>query len=170
MMSALAVVFSVFLALAPGSVKPDGAELVGELIPDFELFDYQRNIHTLYQYKGDPILLAFWYPGDENCTNALIALEKVYQKYKDRGLKVIAVDILANTTNALTFFGNHDLNYIFLEGIYNRALEDYKIEGVPSIFLIDHDMRVFRYFAGYDTSLVRRLETALQPLLKPRDP
>ena len=167
MMSIITTVFSLFLAVAP---VPDGSELVGELIRDFELFDYQRNIHTLYQYKGDPILLAFWYPGDENCENALMALEKVYQNCKDQGLKVIAVDILARTTDALTFFGNHELNYIFLEGIYNHAIEDYKIEGVPSIFLIDRDMKVLKYFAGYDSSLARRLDNAVQPLLKPLDP
>ena len=166
-MSSIAMVFSAFLAFAP---LPDGAELVGELIHDFELFDYQRNVHTLYQYKGEPILLAFWYPGDENCENAVRALEGVYQKFKDKGLKVIAVDILARTNDAMFFFGNNELNYIFLEGIYHKALEDYKLAGVPSMFLIDVEMRVTRYFAGYDKSLGRRLETAVKLLLTPMDP
>ena len=104
----------------------DGAELIGQYAPNFELFDYKRELHRLYDLKGRVVLVVFWQTGDSNCENALKALEAIYQKHKESGLEIFAIDIYARSTDALMFLSKNDLSYVFVEGILGDAVKPAK--------------------------------------------
>jgi peroxiredoxin len=141
---------------------PDGSELIGEAIRDFELLDYKQDLHTLYSYRGKVIVLVFWQAQDEYSKQTLLALEPIYRKYKDSGLEVIAVEISGRASDAIMFIARNDVNYLCLDGILQRAIDDYKVEGVPSIFVIDREMHIRKFYAGYDDELPGKLDQAVK--------
>lgn len=144
----------------------DGSEIIGEYAPNFEYFDFKREIHRLYDLKGTVCVVAFWQPEDENCERALKALESIHNSYKDAGVKVVAINIRGRTTDVLLYLAQQDMNYLFLEGILSDALNAWKIEGVPSVFIIDKEMRVKDYIPGIDEGYERRISTVIDLLLK----
>lgn len=166
----LTIVTAFLPGFYPASAVRDGSELIGKYVPDFELFNYRREIVLLHSFKGKVVLLAFWYPGDENSEQELIALEPLYQRFKEKGLEIIAVDIHADNPNALMFLARNDLSYIFLEGIYRDATEVYKIEGTPSLFLIDRQGVVRKYYAGFDAGDEHKIAAAVSVELDKEPP
>lgn len=143
---------------------------MGQYAPDFELFNYRREMVLLHSFKGKVVLLVFWHPGDENSKLALVALEPLYERFKEKGLEIIAVDIHADNPNALMFLARNDLNYIFLEGVYRDAIEVYKIEGTPSLFLIDREGVIRKYYAGFDAGDEHKIAAAISVELEKEPP
>jgi peroxiredoxin len=145
--------------------RVDGSELVGKKIPDFKLYDYKRNPHSLSDYRGRIIILAFWHPGDENCEKALISLGGIYDSFSRSDLEVIAVDIHAKISGALMFIARNNLSYLFLEGVFSEAVEVYKVEGVPSMFLVDRQGIVRKFYAGFGENTESSLKKAITDIL-----
>jgi thiol-disulfide isomerase/thioredoxin len=122
--------------------------LVMEPAPDFTLgvLGGSGAKVSLSGCKGKLVLLDFWASWCQPCMHALPETEALYMKYKGRGLLVYGVNIEGDTAKAsaavqslgLTFpvlMGDPDAN-----GEYHwncRQITDYRIHGIPALFLID---------------------------------
>jgi peroxiredoxin len=149
-------------SIANSALALDGKELVGKPVPDFHLLNYKQEIVSLSSFKGKVVLLVFWFPGCWGSEAALPLLEPLYQKYKSEGFEILAVDVLANNPKSLAFIARHEMNYVFLEGINREAMEVFKIEGTPSFFIIDRNLIVRCYRAGFVPGDERKLETEIR--------
>ena len=78
-------------------------------------------------------------------------LEPLWQKYRDQGLQVVAVEANRDREGALKFIAENKLTYHFLEEL---EAEDQKVVpglitgGFPTSYLLDRQGRVV--FAHYD--------------------
>lgn len=149
---ALATLLAIYFLLlaSPPAIAMDDHPLVGKTMPEFELYDYARNAHTLEKFRGKSVLIVFWWPGDTNCEQALKIFKTVDEKYSNDDLQVIAIDLKAETSKALLQITKMELDYLCLEGIYKEHIRDYHLSGVPSIFLIDKDGIVKLFLAGLE--------------------
>lgn len=163
---ALLLFVLVILFNAPAAQGFDGADLIGHRAPPYELLDYSQTVHSDAEWRGSPTLIVFWQAGDTNCEALLREIEPIFRAHAAAGFKAVAIEIRAQASRALPFLARHDLTYLFLEGIFQTAVDDWRIEGVPSTFIIDRDGFVRHYLAGRDDSTGARLVEAVGDLMK----
>ena len=95
-------------------------------------------------------------------------LQPLYEKYKDQGFEIIAVDGKRDTERATAFIEENGLTYTMLE---NAEGDDdvvgnlYKVRAYPSSFLIDRDGKVMYFHLGFDAGDEEHLEEEIQSLL-----
>jgi peroxiredoxin len=95
-------------------------------------------------------------------------LQPLYEKYKDQGFEIIAVDGKRDTERATAFIEENGLTYTMLE---NAEGDDevvgnlYKVRAYPSSFLIDRDGKVMYFHLGFEPGDEVHLEEEIQSLL-----
>ena len=95
-------------------------------------------------------------------------LQPLYEKYKDQGFEIIAVDGKRDTERALKFIEDNGLSYTLLEN-GNAELEVadrlFRVIAYPSSFLIDRDGKVMYYHLGFEAGDEARFEEEIRSLL-----
>ena len=95
-------------------------------------------------------------------------LEPLWQKYRDQGFQVVAVERGDDRERALKFFEENELTYHFVqdkeegEPVVTELLNVY---GFPTSFLIDRQGRVIRVHLGFDEGDEIELEEEILQLL-----
>ena len=64
-----------------------------DLAPAFSLYDLNRQLVTLSQYKGSVVLLNFWATWCEPCQLEMPHLESLYKELKERKFVVLAISV-----------------------------------------------------------------------------
>jgi peroxiredoxin len=92
----------------------------------------------------------------------------LYEKYKDQGFEVIAVEAKRDTERATKFIEENGLTYTLLE----NAEEDeeivgslFKVRSFPSSFLIDRDGNVMFFHLGFEAGDEEHIEEEILKLL-----
>jgi|SRR3989338_5263531 len=67
--------------------------------PSFTLTDDKGNILTNDNLKGKVYILQGFAPGCSSCAREIATLGRVYEKFKDKNLEVISIDIGSNDIN-----------------------------------------------------------------------
>lgn len=95
-------------------------------------------------------------------------LEPLWQKYKDKGLTVVAVEAQRDTEGATTFINENNLTYTFLEngeGEEDVVRSVFGVRSFPSSYLIDRQGRIMFYHLGFDEGDEVKLEKEILQLL-----
>ena len=95
-------------------------------------------------------------------------LEPLWQKYKDQGLTVIAIESQQDREGALEFIAEHDLTYPMvedLEGDDNILANELHVYGFPTSFLVDRNGRIMFAHTGFDEGDEVKLEEEIKKLL-----
>lgn len=113
----------------------------GFYAPNFTLPDFNNIEISLADLKGFPIIINFWATWCPPCRSEMPALQSVYQKYKDHGLIVLAVNTTYQDSidKVSTFVSDNNLTFpILLDGT-SQSSTDYQIRSLPTTFFIDKD-------------------------------
>jgi peroxiredoxin len=94
-------------------------------------------------------------------------LEPLWQKYKDRGLSVIAVEARRDTERATKFIDENKLTYHLLETEEdNDVVEDvFDVQWFPTSFVIDKKGRVIYCHIGFEEGDEEGLEREILTLM-----
>lgn len=115
---------------------------IENMAPSFTLKDFDGNEVSLGDYKGKKILLNFWASWCPPCRAEMPDMEKFYQKYKDEGYTVIAVNMAAtekNPQDALAFVEENDLTFPVLVDEKGSIKALYNVMSFPTSYFIDSD-------------------------------
>ncbi len=114
---------------------------VGEVPPDFTLKDLNGKTWTVSELKGKPVVLNFWATWCAPCKFEMPALESVYQKYKDKGLVVLAVDIKTDNGEAAVRKYQQELGMSFpiVMDSTGETENNYRVRAYPTSFFIGKD-------------------------------
>ena len=129
-----------------GENRADSA-LVGQLAPDFTLYDLDGNEVRLSDFRGQPVVLNFWATWCGPCRVEIPYVNKLYDKYKAQGLVVIGVN---NEDDHATVrsFAEQNISYtVVLNG--GVQFRQYGITGIPTTFYIDREGVVRSYDRGF---------------------
>jgi len=80
-------------------------------------------------------------------------LKAVYEKFKDRGFQIVAVEHTRDTANAEQFIRQNSLPYRFVEdgdGKEEFVKSVFGINSFPTSYLIDGKGRIVRVHVGFD--------------------
>jgi thiol-disulfide isomerase/thioredoxin len=133
----------------------------------FALPDYPdgRTVR-LADYRHGIVIVNFWYPACGPCRAEFPYLQKVLDKYKDRGLQVLALNVYPEQDEfVVPFMKSNGYGFRPLRTTADWAKQNYQVVGEPTNFLIDQEGRVVFKPRLYDQKTQRSLELAIEELL-----
>ena len=142
------------------------SDLVGKAAPDFtlDLLGAPGTSFHLADAKGSVVILDFWATWCGPCLQAMPQVEHVAEEFKDRGVKLIAVN-LQETPGQITALlerqGWHPTVALDREG---AVAAKYKAVAIPQTVIIDREGKIFRLFVGSSPTLGDQLREALKTL------
>jgi thiol-disulfide isomerase/thioredoxin/Cu/Ag efflux protein CusF len=118
--------------------EPPSPRPVSFPAPDFTLPTLSGAPLRLAELRGKVVLLNFWATWCVPCRTEMPTLEALYQRYKDRGLEVLAVNVdMLSTAGVEAFVQEVTVTFpIVLDPSWSVA-QAYRVLGLPTTYLID---------------------------------
>jgi len=99
-----------------------------------------RKSLRLSDSKGKVVLLNFWATWCPPCLEEMPAMERLYQRYKGKGLVVVALSVDADgATAVIPFVREHKLSFPVGLDPKTAVAERYGVRALPSTFLVDRN-------------------------------
>jgi len=137
-----AVAIVVVLALAWRSRY--AAQPVSGTAPDFTLALYPgydgglgRPQVRLSDLRGQIVFINFWASWCVSCREEQPVLERIWQRYRARGVVFVGIDYVDTEPQALKYLAEFKVTYPNGPDLGTRVSSRYRIRGVPESFLVD---------------------------------
>jgi peroxiredoxin len=132
--------------------------------PELTLTDMQGNAHSLSDYRGQVVLINLWATWCIPCKEEMPALQAFYNKNKDNGFTVIAINDGDPTPDVLQFAKDYSLTFpIWLDPTYIATEQAFKTMNLPSSFVVGRDGTVQLMWVGGISYTI--LEKHVTPLI-----
>jgi peroxiredoxin len=118
--------------------------LIGHAAPDFALPAVAGSNVRLSEYRGQPVIVAFWSSQCSGCIRQLEALNRLYGTYRSSGLMVLAVSVDDNMVRAQQYARTRGTSYPLLLDSAKNVSRAFTVASLPSAVLIDRS-GVVRY-------------------------
>ena len=119
--------------------------------PGFTLPDMDGEMHSLNDFRGKVVMLNFWATWCPPCRREMPSMQRLYEKYRERGLTVVAVNQFEDPDLVFEFTGRLSLEPTFpiLFDRESRVSEQYRVKGLPTTYLLDKAGKIrFRAIGG----------------------
>lgn len=143
------VVGALLALLLYGMVQRSAPPLAAGYAPDFTLTTFDGQRLTLSQLRGKAVVVNFWASWCLPCRDEAPALQRAWEKYRERGLVLIGVDYADTVTDAKKFIAEFKQTYPNGPDVGTRISQAYRISGVPETYFIGRDGRLL---AGTDAT------------------
>jgi peroxiredoxin len=106
--------------------------------PDFTLRSLDGATLSLSHQRGKAVVLNFWATWCIPCRTEMPAIERLYQRHKDQGLEVVAINLdVLSTAGVDAFLKEVEVTFpIVLDPEWSTA-RAYRVLGLPTTYLID---------------------------------
>jgi len=150
------LIFSIFLFF-PGKnntssiVKIDNSKYEN-IAPDFTLYDTDGKNVSLSDYKGKVVIINFWTTWCGPCRYEIPDLIQINKKY-NKDLIVLGISLDYDGPSVVPQFLERigGVNYPILYDGNTIANLYGGVSGVPTTFIIDRNMQVFKKYLGYQS-------------------
>ena len=115
------------------------------------------------QTTGQIVAIRFWADWCPFCESEMTQLEPVYRKYRDRGLRILAVNVRQDPGTAERFVRRLGISYETLLDVDGRVSRSYGVIGLPTTFFVDREGRLKGKIIGESTPEV--FERVVQEML-----
>lgn len=118
----------------------------GDVAPAFSLTEISGQNISLEKNRGKTVLLHFWATWCNTCRYELPAIERLNERFKDRGLAVISVLVDENDASGVKQF--FKITFPVLIDPEGLIADEYMVYGVPESFIIGPDGIILARFDG----------------------
>lgn len=141
---------TVILAMTCGLAWGMGSRVptVGMQAEDFRLTDLEGKSQSLSQYRGKIVLLNFWATWCKPCTTEMPAMQTMYDKLRDKGFVVLAVNELEDDAKVREHIKQYGHTFPVLMDRDNKVANQFGVFGLPVSVFIDQEGRVQEYIKG----------------------
>ena len=135
--------FSFFIGfLNRVELKPGEVEYPQEtfIAPSFELPSLTGGKVRLTDYRGKVVFINFWATWCSTCKVEMPSMERLYQRFKDRGFEMLTVSVDKDPSTVQPFIDQYQLTFpVLLDPDSEIAKKLYKTTGVPETFIVRQD-------------------------------
>ncbi|KKO05506.1 TlpA family protein disulfide reductase [Pseudohongiella sp.] len=157
------------VTLALLGAMPATAVEEGEPAPDFTLPGVRASDAAvqLSELQGKVVYVDFWASWCLPCLRSLPQINGLYEQYRDQGFEVVAITIDDPVEDATEFLEDLEvpLAYSVVLDATADVMDQYRVVGMPTSFLIDRDGVIRKVHKGFREGDTELLEQALIPLL-----
>ena len=139
------------------------AELKGKPAPDFSAKNLKDETVTLSKDgKGSVVIVDFWATWCPPCREGLPHVDKVYQDYKDKGVKAYAMDVQETKDKVAKYIEEQKLTLTALLDSDGKVSTAYKVNGIPQTVVIGKDGLVKEVLVGTGPDSEEKLRSAVK--------
>lgn len=113
------------------------APIVGRPAPDFAARSLDGERITLHQYRGQPLVLNFFATWCVPCLTELPAFQTIANRYAERGLAFLLVDLQEDPEEVALFLSELDVALPAVIDDTGEITKLYRVRGLPSTFFLD---------------------------------
>ncbi len=110
--------------------------------PAFTLADPAGHRVALADLRGRVVFLNFWATWCVPCRKEMPAMERLHERYRDRGLSVVAVNFHESSAAVERFARELGLTFTAAVDGDGDVSRRFRVRGLPVTFLIDRDGRL----------------------------
>lgn len=121
---------------------------VGTTAEDFRLADLDGKQQSLSQYRGKVVLVNFWATWCKPCTTEMPAMQAIYDRLRDKGFVVLAVNELEDEAKVREHIQQHGHTFPVLMDRDNKVANQFGVFGLPVSVFIDEKGVVQEYIKG----------------------
>jgi cytochrome c biogenesis protein CcmG/thiol:disulfide interchange protein DsbE len=125
-----------------------GAQTTAGPAHDFTLPLFEGGTVRLSSLKGRPVMVNFWASWCVPCREEAPLLEQTWQRYQDKDLAFLGVNIWDSETNARAFMREFGITYPNAIDADGKVAIDYGLHGVPETFFVDRQGRLASKYIG----------------------
>ncbi|UJF31177.1 redoxin domain-containing protein [Paenibacillus hexagrammi] len=133
-------VFTIITNLSASDSKKYPQE--GDKAVDFSLVGLDGKTHQLSDYKGKPVLVNFWGTFCPPCKEEMPSLQKMYEKWSQKGVVFLEVNVDKNKVTVQGFMDQYSLNLPVLLDAKEEVRKKYGVMDYPTTFFVDSEGRV----------------------------
>ncbi|MBF0517504.1 MAG: TlpA family protein disulfide reductase [Nitrospirae bacterium] len=164
------LILVLLLSATAAAVPPapwEADELIGSAAADFTLKTVDGKDFSLSSLRGKTVLINFWATWCPPCIEELPSMNKLYLKYKQKGLEVVAVGLDNSPAKVKKFVAKNPFNFtIVTDPDKHVAKKLYKVSAQPTTYLINTEGKIVqKYFGSVDWS-DDKVQKEIQALLK----
>ena len=116
--------------------------LVAKDAPSFTLALFDGGTLALKDLRGKAVLVNFWASWCVPCRAEAGELESAWEKYKDRGVVFLGVNIQDKEEDARAFMKEFGITYLNGRDASGKIAVDYGVWGIPETFFVDAQGRI----------------------------
>jgi thiol-disulfide isomerase/thioredoxin len=135
------------LLLAPASFLTAASVKVGDAFPDLAKFKLEDKVPG--DLKGKVVLIDFWASWCAPCKKSFPALNRLQQRYGDKGLVIIAVNVDEQRAKMERFLKDIPASFAVSRDAQQQLVAAVEVETMPTSFLLDASGRVRFTHVGY---------------------
>jgi peroxiredoxin len=122
---------------AGGTTLPDFYGLAGQHLTNFTLTDVTNRRVSFDDFRGQPVLLNFWYVACAPCREEMPDLETFSHQPEGQHVAILGINIQDDPLTASEFLQQLGITYSVVLDPHQRVFEYYRLTSTPSSLLID---------------------------------
>ena len=115
---------------------------------EFELESLEGDSISLGSFKGKIVLLNFWATWCGPCREEIPSMQELYEAYQDRGLEIIAVNLMEDKKSVQKFADSFGMTFPILLDADGRVGRIYGARAIPTTYLIDAEGYILGGMSG----------------------
>lgn len=137
-------------------LKPN---LIGQIAPNFRMSTIGGGVQELHKVNAEVTVVYFWEPSCSHCKKVTPQLRDIYNKFKDKGLEVVAVYTQDEKDKWSEYIDTNKLSWINVwdPTRVSRYHKLYDIYSTPVMYVLDKDKKIVAKRIGIE-SLERFIE------------
>ena len=110
----------------------------GQPAPPFQTFALDGTpVHFPATFAGKPLVIRFWADWCQYCEGEMKAIELVYQRHRDQGIQVLAINTGQDKPAVAAFIKKIGITYPALLDEQSKIARAYGVVGLPTTYFID---------------------------------
>jgi cytochrome c biogenesis protein CcmG, thiol:disulfide interchange protein DsbE len=154
--------------MALSFVAGGGAAEVGEPAPPFSLTTGRGETISLPDLRGRVVYVDFWASWCAPCRRSFPWMNEMQQRYGDRGLTIIAINVDRRRADAEQFLQINTARFAVVYDERGAMPQAYSVKGMPSSYLIDARGTVIDVEIGFRDDRKGAIEDQIRSLLSSR--